>query len=402
MAGVVLYANADNAEVTKDIISRAAPQLQEFLHAGQWREFKLMLRFLACLSQLYGEDGIIPILDELFNRAVDLQTDSPDDAVGIELVKIILLTIPYLLAATDDASLQQKAGEVLEKTDIVASTPHALEPLVDPYPNTIDQDGKPMPCTSVITLLQRQLQEEASSGWQLKCIPRVYDPNHRASTANGEQSEEADGEAKEYTKHTFPTITVPSPVNPGTKALFPEIYFSVYADQEIESVPPTSNAASSLLRDAILDTVNILDFNRNVTARLLNEIDCFWAPGTFVKRSTAFDKLRDMPADKPKWKPEDVAIDAIFSQIYQLPSPEHRLVYYHSLITESCKISPGAIAPSLGRAIRFLFRNVDTMDMELTYRFMDWFGHHLSNFEFRWKWAEWFASLTFTAFPGCY
>jgi nuclear cap-binding protein subunit 1 len=29
------------------------------------------------------------------------------------------------------------------------------------------------------------------------------------------------------------------------------------------------------------------------------------------------------------------------------------------------------------------------MDLELSYRFMDWFSHHLSNFGFTWKWAEW-------------
>ncbi|KAK5134803.1 hypothetical protein LTR08_006035 [Meristemomyces frigidus] len=393
LAGVVLFANAENADVAKQVVGEATPLLQELLAAGQWREFKLMLRFLACMSQLYEEDGIIPILDELFNRAVDLQTASPDDAVGIELVKIILLTLPYLLVASEDASLQQKVSEMLEKTDIVASTPHPIESLVDPYPNTTEQDEKPMACTSVIALLQHQLQDEATNGWPLKCIPRVYDPNHKPLAADDEAVEESNSEAKEFAKLAFPAITVPSPVNPGAKVLFPEIYFSLYADQEIESVPSTASIASSLLRDAILDTVNILDFNRNATARYLNEIDCYWAPGTFVKRATAFDKLRDMPLGKPTWKPEDVAIDAIFSQIYQLPAPEHRLVYYHSLITESCKISPGAIAPSLGRAIRFLFRNVDTMDMELVYRLMDWFGHHLSNFEFRWKWAEWIPEL---------
>ena len=29
------------------------------------------------------------------------------------------------------------------------------------------------------------------------------------------------------------------------------------------------------------------------------------------------------------------------------------------------------------------------MDLELSYRFVDWFSHHLSNFGFTWKWAEW-------------
>ncbi|KAI7234649.1 hypothetical protein KC330_g4692 [Hortaea werneckii] len=396
VAGVVLYANGHNAEVAKEIITRAAPQVQERLDKGEWREFKLMLRFIACMSQLYEEDGVIPVLEELFNRAVDLQTASQDDAIGIELVKIILLTLPYLIASSSGeavASLQQKASELLEKTDVVASTPHAFEGHVDPYPMSGDSEEKAMTAVSVISMLQRQLQEEASSGWQLKCIPRVYVPKE-APAADGD-AEETNGDAsKEFAKHAFPVMNVPSAVIEGPRKPFPEIFFSLYADQEIESVPPTSNIASSLLRDAVVDTVNILDFNRIVVAKLLSEIDCFWAPGTFVKRSTAFDKLRSLQAEgKPTWKPEDVVIDSVFSQLFQLPSPEHRLVYYHSLITESCKIAPGAIAPSLGRAIRFLFRNVDSMDMELGYRFMEWFAHHLSNFEFRWKWAEWIPDL---------
>lgn len=394
VAATVLYANAENSAVAKDILDKAGEELQAYLECGEWRGVKLMLRFLSVLSPLYKEDGVFSILDELFNRAVDLQTASQDDSVGIELVKIILLTIPYILAFAKDETREQRAMELLEKTEIVATTPHPMETLVDPYSGVRDDEERPMSCSSVLSMLQRQLQDEAANGWPLQCIPRVYDSDvSRVAAMNGDASAEANGggESKVPQKHAFPTVTVPSPVCPGSKLLFPELYFSLYADQEVESVPPTSNIASSLLRDVILDTVNLLDFNRNAAARLLNEVDCFWAKDTFVKRSTAFDKLRDMQAaGKPSWKPEDVVIDAVFSQIFQLPAPEHKLVYYHSLITESCKISPGAIAPCLGRAIRFLFRNVDVMDMELAYRYMDWFAHHLSNFEFRWKWTEWF------------
>lgn len=391
VAAVVLYANAERSEMADDVVKRTAQQLNDALEAGQLRECKLLLRFMCCLSPLFEEDGVMPILDELFNRAADLQTASSEDAVGIELCKIIMLSIPYLLASSTDSSLPQKVADLLEKTEIIATTSHTLEALVDPYP-TQEGEEKAMPCGSVVSLLQNQLTQEASNGWKLSCLPRVYDPSHKApklenGDADGEQN--GDEEMKEAAKHNFPTVTVPADISVGSKALLPELYFSLFADQEIESVPPTSSIASSLLRDSINDTINILDFNRNVVAKFLNEIDCYWAKDTFVKRSTTFDKLRDLPEGRPTWKPEDVAIDAIFSQIFQLPTPEHRLVYYHSLITESCKISPGAIAPSLGRAIRFLFRNIDQMDMELSYRFMDWFAHHLSNFEFRWKWTEW-------------
>ena len=388
-AAVVLFAHTERPEVAKEVVERAGVQLQESLEKGAWRDVKLSLRFLACLNRLFEQDGIFAILDELFGRAVDLQTASAEDTVGIELVKIILLTIPYLLASTDDTSLQAKAAEMLEKTDVVASTAHELESLVDPYPAFNEDSERPMACTSFISLLQRQLQDEASRGWPLQCIPRVFDPALRPSIRHAEINGDANGEAAADSKITFPEITVPSPVNQGTKKFFPDLYFSVYADQEVESVPPTSNVASCLMRDAVVDTINILDFNREQTSKFLNMIDSFWADNTFAPKATQFDKLRDLDDGRPSWKQEDVAIDAVFSQIFTLPTPEHKLVYYHSLITEICKISPQAIAPSLGRAIRFLYRSIELMDLELAYRYMDWFAHHLSNFEFRWKWTEW-------------
>ena len=389
VAAVVLFAHAEKAEAAKDVIDKAGSQLQEHLEKGQWRGAKLVLRFLTGLSRLFEQDGIFPILDELFGRAVDLQTASAEDTIGVELVKIILLTIPYLIASTEDTSMQQKAAELLERTDVVASTPHELEALVDPFPALENDVERPMAFASVVSMLQRQLQDEAANGWPLKCIPRIYDPALKPPARQGNTNGETNGDGSAAGLVSFPSISVPSVVNPGEKKLFPELYFSVYADQEVESVPPTSNVASVLMRDAIVDTINILDFNREQTSKFLNIVDCFWAENTFAPRATPFDKLRDVEEGRPSWKQEDVAIDAVFSQIFTLPAPEHKLVFYHSLITEICKISPQAIAPSLGRAIRFLYRSVEQMDLELAYRYMDWFAHHLSNFEFRWKWTEW-------------
>jgi nuclear cap-binding protein subunit 1 len=79
VAAVVLYANTEKPEMAQDIVARAAEQTQAALNAGSWREFKLLLRFLSCLTRLYETDGIMPILDELFSRAADLQTASSED-----------------------------------------------------------------------------------------------------------------------------------------------------------------------------------------------------------------------------------------------------------------------------------------------------------------------------------
>ncbi|KAL2023829.1 hypothetical protein VTK56DRAFT_1096 [Thermocarpiscus australiensis] len=379
VAAVVLVANADRPEVVDMLLAKLAGLVEGRIAEGQWRDVKLYLKLLACLQGCLEGEGVFPVLEELFSRAVDLQTASSEDTIGTEIVKIILLTLPYVMVAAP-GQWHQKAADLMEKTEIIASEPHALQALIEPYHPESGEES-PAPSQSLIGLLQAQLQNEANNGWALPCLPRPWE----FPLGDVEQQSKLDNAPK----HAVPTITIPQTVVAGPRALFPEIYFSVYAHQDVESVPPVTNAAASLIRDALLDTINVLDFNRNVTARQLIDVDCYFAPRTFAARATQFDKLREIEPPKSTWKPEDVAVDAVFSQLLQLPSPEHKLVYYHSVLTEACKLAPAAIAPSLGRAIRYLYRNSPRLDCELAYRFLDWFSHHLSNFGFTWKWTEW-------------
>ncbi|KAG9506034.1 hypothetical protein J7337_003009 [Fusarium musae] len=379
VAAVVHIINTLKPEFVDEILARIGQITADKIAQGEWRDVKLLLKFLACLQSLMEGDGLFPILEELFSRAADLQTASSDDTIGTEIVKIILLTIPYIMVSAP-GQFHQKAAELMEKTDIIASEPHALQVLVDPY-HPEGKEESPGTSLSVCMLLQQQLQSEAAKNWELSCLPRPWE------MPLGDI--EAQDKLSNAPKHALPTIAIPATVIAGPRPLFPEIYFSVYSQQEIPSVPAVTDIAALLIRDGLLDTINILDFNRNVTARYLMDLDCYFADGTFVKRATPFDELKNFPDGKNTWKPEDVAVDTVFSQLFQLPTPERKLVYYHSVLTEACKLAPAAIAPSLGRAIRYLYRNSPQMDLELSYRFMDWFSHHLSNFGFTWKWAEW-------------
>lgn len=299
--------------------------------------------------------------------------------IGTELIKIILLTIPYAIAAAP-GKFDQSASDLLEKAEIITSEPHPLQALIDPY---FPEGGEKSPAAefSFIALLQKQLLGESTSGWKLLCLPRPW----KMPLGDLEAQEKLDSPPK----HQLPAINLPEVLVAGARPLFPEIFFSVFQGQEIESVPSVNTVDAFLIRDVLSDTINILHFNRAVTARRLIDLDNYFADGTFASRATPFDQLRDIPAGRSTWKPEDVAVDAVFSQQFQLPNPEHKLVYYHAVLTEACRIAPAAIAPSLGRAIRFLYRTSPTLDLELAGRFTDWFSHHLSNFGFTWKWAEW-------------
>ncbi|KAF2714840.1 hypothetical protein K504DRAFT_420996 [Pleomassaria siparia CBS 279.74] len=382
LAAVIFYGNDVKSEIVTETLKRVSARTQDALNAGQWTEFKLMLRFLACLQGVYEDTGIFVFLGQLFDTVVDLQSANENDVVGIEIVKIILLTIPYALVAGGER-FHEQAAELLKNTGIVASNVLPMEGLIHSYVR--DSAETPISYLSIIALLQTQLSNEAESGWTFACIPHF-----NANAMRMTNDEESLPSAPQM--HAFPTLTIPSPVNPGPKPLFPEAYFSLFADQDIETVPKTTDVAASLIRDAVVDTIDQMDFNREVVAKFLVDIDNYWSQGTFAKRGIAFDKFREL-GGKVAWKSEDMVIDAIFSQLLKLPSPEHKLVYYHSLITQSCKVAPAAIAPSLGRAIRCLYRSLHIMDLELVNRFLDWFSHHLSNFEFRWRWTEWLEDL---------
>ncbi|RYO11965.1 hypothetical protein AA0111_g12668 [Alternaria arborescens] len=384
VAAVAYYANDVNSQITIEAMKRVGDRAQEALNAGEWKEFKLLLRFFACLQSLYEEDGVFTFLGQLFDTVVDLQSANENDVVGIELVKIILLTIPYAIVAGGER-FHEQAQQLLKNTGIVASNAVPIESLIHSYVG--DFESKPVDHHSVIGLLQAQLSVEVESGFELRCIPRIdKDALRRMNT-------EEDALPTAPQTHAFPTFTIPSPVNPGPRPVFPEAYFSLFADQEVDTVPKTTDIASSLVRDAIVDTINQLDFNREMVAKFLVDVDCYWSVDIFAKRGSPFDKFRELVGDKVQYKSEDMIIDAIFSQLFKLPSAEHKLVYYHALITQCCKVAPAAIAPSLGRAIRTIYKNLPMMDLELGYRFLDWFSHHLSNFEFRWRWTEWLEDL---------
>ena len=79
IAGAVLVAHSLKPELGSEVLSKAGEALQKYIDTGAWREVKLLIRFLGILQPVYESEGIFPLLEELFARAVDLQTASSED-----------------------------------------------------------------------------------------------------------------------------------------------------------------------------------------------------------------------------------------------------------------------------------------------------------------------------------
>ncbi|KAL7273215.1 Nuclear cap-binding protein subunit 1 [Rhizina undulata] len=382
-ATIVLVANSENAEVGKLVVEEFSKAAQRALSEGAFTPLKLILRAFACLQGMLEGRGVFPWLETLVEKAASLNGPG-DEGLSLELLKVVLMTLPYVLTSLKDET--EEVRELLKKTEPITKKTHPMQSLLNPFTGDTAPYDKRAKGTHMVRILQLSLQshldhtpENEHSG--IGTLPRPW--------------AEFEAEFGAASKHTLSELTAPEEFPIDKTAVQPEIYFSVYADQSVETVPPPLELASTLIRDNIVDTINILDCNRLAVSRYLIEIDCFFSPKAFVKRAIPFDRVKETAGSSGStWKPEDVAVDAIFSQLFRLSTPPHKLVYYHSILTELCKLAPAAIAPSMGRAIRFIYRNLESMDTELIYRFVDWFSHHLSNFGFTWKWAEWNESLT--------
>lgn len=79
VAAVVLMANTLKPEIVDVILTLATQETESKIAKGEWKLVKLHLKFLACLQACLQGDGIFPLLEELFNRAADLQTASSED-----------------------------------------------------------------------------------------------------------------------------------------------------------------------------------------------------------------------------------------------------------------------------------------------------------------------------------
>lgn len=177
------------------------------------------------------------------------------------------------------------------------------------------------------------------------------------------------------------------------------------------------------------DIISLYEVNRKDAATLLLEMPRWFKKGTFcdpkpAKRSNEDDEeMRHEPElVGPQWSLETIVVEVSSAQpthhscevltpetaqtlivlILALPAPPHTLVYYYSVLTELCRISPSTVAPSLGKSVRKLYAALGTsgedesagapvLDAEGVRRFADWFAVHLSNYGFMWGWNDWYA-----------
>ncbi|ORY85538.1 MIF4G like-domain-containing protein [Protomyces lactucae-debilis] len=376
-SAAVTLAGLSNKQFAQTIAESAGEWVQDALKRQDWLQLKFLLRFVAGLDQILQDYGVFEYLRLFATQIAGLATRSD---YADALCKVVLLTLPFVASSTSRANTHR----LNDLTTLLGT----LEPymqvrgaasfgkLTMHYQN--DAGQAPYEQREELSMLFEQLKLTAGRGWNIRVLAHFQEHYIEAE------------------RFKLPSLVLGDA--PPTACNEPVRYvLKLFVNQATETTPNETDLSGSLLRDLSCDILETCVANRKDAARFLIDIESYLPGGLFVLRGTPLDKIVVGPHGVPAWKSEDVVIEALFGELLALPMPRQKPIYYHAVLTELCKLVPQAVAPTFGRAIRQLYRTSPAMEPELVFRTWDWLSHHLSNFNFNWKWQEWEGDLTLPA-----
>ncbi|RIA87394.1 MIF4G like-domain-containing protein [Glomus cerebriforme] len=408
--------NVTRPDVGVKVVKMTTQTLQQCLNEGNWRGAKLSLKFF---GELTNANVILPrtMLDIYDDLLTTLDEQNLKMSRADTIVYIVLASLPYVATR-----LRERCPDVLESMlakieryfyarertilDIDGSVVRkSIQPYVGP--------NLPYEQHDTLELLWTQIQNLKNNDWVCTTLLKPWS--------------EYDSVLITADHHEVEKFIVPQEFG-GMNNSLPTTLFRIFVGLDDESIKEAdiTDITYFIINDMIDDIIDIMEVNRKDCAKYLKDLPYCFAPDTFigkdttisatkadvkvdpeVKMETEDDSFSNSYNDNPvsidtsnsnqnitaNYQLEQIVVESTFKNIFQLPQPKHKYIFYHSLLTEVCKSMHETFPPVLGKAIGILFDRVDVMDVECCYRFWNWFSHHLSNFGFIWNWKDWESAL---------
>lgn len=398
---------------SEELVAEIAHQSE---NAGIFNDLKSILKFLATLAPIIDNNAVGTALKQFLQTAIELQEASSSRCgVAEALYYNVLLATPYLFANEFSALTIVQANEVVELSQKFPirgqeHTTAILEPFDTKGPNFVNElPYQPQKIINLIGPAITSLQTDAKDWSGLKNSLFLEFSELVGSII--EDSLKNNSISNEIIRHSLPQFSIPSteeflkykPDGLIDRLWFehPRLIFQVYNNATpFETVPSIHSYLGLFFKDLAFDILTNMSFNQKEASIQLSILDLFCSKNLFSPPGSTVDQLTLIANDNESgenvpplstWKVEDVAVESILTMIFQLPKSLHHQIYYYTVLISCCRESPVSIAPVFGRAIRFLYKHLETLDYELKIRFMDWMTTQISNFDFSWKWDEWVA-----------
>ena len=405
IALLTMVVNSKNNVAGKSIINYFFEELQKWCketynnefkgasnETGPWNKIKLILRFLSILSPMFLVDELINIYKGLFELSIELNNLDPDNRVPISeaIYTNTLLNIPYLFFFNKNNDvLRTKVEELLVYVEQNYRVKTTDIKLLREY-----NDESPYEMVELVQVALPNIKKALVNN--MEHLNEFFpDWNHLLTPQTGDEGFN-DALALPSVEELKPFLRLDNGIG-SVDSMWktPRYVFHVYLPNSagnFETVVPINTYAGQLFNDIIIDLVESLEFNRKEVARQVITLDLFFKAGIFTEPGESIAQLIATYEENPlasTFKIEDLAIETILGLIFKLPSVSQPFAYFYTLLVDICQNSPKAIAPVFGRAFRFFYNHLDSLDFELKLRYLDWFSIQMSNFNFSWKWNEW-------------
>ncbi|CCG21035.1 Gcr3 protein [Candida orthopsilosis Co 90-125] len=422
LGNLVFICNAKNFVIAKYVVEYLHTKMQLLLdsiggevqadtsreNAGVLNNIKSILKFFGAISPIIDDYSVVNVLKQLLQFAIDLQGGSEKrNGIAQEIYYNVLIATPYLLSNDKSEELHGYLNDIIELADKFPIIEPDSNTLIQPFDNKMENFEIPYQPKKMVSLILPALKKLQADDWQLKLFldfEPFLEPILKTILENNAIS-------KDIVKHKLPQLSLPSTekmnkYKPRNEDSIDRIWqqnsrvlLQVYNQTtEFETVPVIESYIGLFFKDLSFDILTNLSFNKTEASIQLSILDLFFNRELFTPMGTSIDELIEIDTKNrtggnnpplSTWKIEDIAVESILTMIFQLPHTLHREIYYYTVLISCCKESPDSMAPVFGRAIRYFYNNLQTLDFELKIRFLDWMTTQISNFEFSWKWDEW-------------
>lgn len=342
--------NVRNYNCGGEFIEMMVRELKRLISANQYDDARHVVKFIADLvnCHMVTPESLFGLFENLFS--VTKEEDVPQSRKDW-YAYTILSSLPWVGALLQD----QRSSELNQ----VLSSMHEYitrkrKKLHHSFLRVWSSD-EPHPQEEYLECLWAQIVKLSDDNWAEELIPRPY----RAF----------DGILSSSLQHNIPTFS-PPPHNDGVSSYpMPKVVFRMfdYTDcPEGPLIPGNHSIERWLIEEYLVQTIKTHRLDKKECATRLLAI-----PG------------------KDKVPIGHMVIEVLFGELFRLPSPSYPDVFFTSEFIELCKLLPSALPQVLALASEMLFDRLDTMNYSCIDRFVNWFSHHLSNFQFRWSWDEW-------------
>lgn len=408
LSALILICNAKNFLVPKYVVEYFHTKIQSYLSLEELKDnfnnIKCILKFLCCLSPIIDDSNLSDVLKQFLQLAMDLHEKNA--TLANEVFYNTLMCIPHLLSNDFDRNVPI-ANDLVEFALSFPITSTSSE-LYSNFSDKFNNVNVPYTNHKLIDLILPSLQELKSNNYE--SLKKLFIDYRQLIDPIIEDSLKANTISNDFIKHKLPQFSInaenlainykPSGDSiDGLWAHSPRLAFEIYSyTNDFETLPNVKSFEGIFFKDVCFDLLTNLSFNKNETSIQLSILDLYFNRDLFAPPGLSIDKLQEINEDNKSgenqpplstWKIEDIAVESILSMIFQLPKSIELDVYYYAVLIACCKENPESIAPVFGRAIRFLYNNLESLDFETKVKFMDWMTIQISNFEFSWKWDEW-------------